>query len=258
VHKGFGDHPVIRGVDLEVHAGEMLAIVGGSGCGKTVLMQTIIAHHRPEAGNVFAADHELESAPLVDVFELSEEELDHLRRHWAVVFQKNALFSGSVFENIGVWLREIGGFEEKEIKSRARIALERVGFEPDDALLAKHRDELSGGMAKRVAVARAVAMDPILMIFDEPTTGLDPALGAQIHELIRELHEQVLPSGVPRTTMIISHDKDLLWRLRPRVVMLDRGAVHMDGSYEEFEASDSPIVRPYFDLMPELNARPAT
>ena len=258
VRKGFGEHQVIRGVDLEVRAGELLAIVGGSGCGKTVLMQTIIGHHEPEAGKVLAADHEIEGSPLVEVAALSEEELDRLRRHWAVVFQKNALFSGSVLENIGVWLREIGGFDEEEIRRRAIVALEQVGFEPDDVLLAKHRDELSGGMAKRVAVARAVAMNPILMIFDEPTTGLDPALGAQIHELILELHRQELPGGATRTTLIISHDKDLLWRLRPRVLMLDRGVVHLDCTYEEFERSDSAIVRPYFALMPELHARPVS
>jgi len=115
--------------------------------------------------------------------------------------------------------------------------------------------EISGGMAKRVAVARALAMDPALIFYDEPTTGLDPQLAAQIQDLICDTHRREQSTDSPRTTIIITHDKDLLYRLRPRVVMLHDGRVFFDGPYKEFEKSDSAVIRPYFQYMPELQRR---
>ena len=109
--------------------------------------------------------------------------MDGIRRHWAVVFQRNALFSGTVLDNVSLWLREIERLEdEDEIHGRVVRALEAVGFRADATLLEKQRDELSGGMQKRVAVARAIAMDPLLLFYDEPTTGLDPSLAEQVHD----------------------------------------------------------------------------
>jgi len=253
--KAFEGNPVLTGVNLEIHCGEMVAIVGGSGCGKTVLLQHLIGHLQPDQGRVMVADHESRGAPLRDLADLDEEQLDRIRVHSAIVFQRNALFSASVYENIALWLREIKRLDEDEILRRARTALDTVGFEGDETILRKQRAELSGGMAKRVAVARALAMEPIVMFYDEPTTGLDPTSGANIHELIVRTHQQKLPGDAAPTTVIITHDKDLLRRLRPRIVMLHEGVVHFDGTFDAFEASDSEIIRPYFELMPVLQRR---
>jgi len=251
LRKAFRSHVVLKGIDLEIPRGNLLAIVGASGCGKTVLLHHIIGHLRPDGGRVFVADHEQEGAPLVDLAQLDEEGLDRIRRHNAVVFQRNALFSATVYENIALWLREIKRMDEDQIRVRAREALDAVGFQGDETVLVKHRSELSGGMAKRVALARALAMRPFTIFFDEPTTGLDPINAAQIHDLIRATHEEEGP--VARTTVIITHDKDLLRRLTPRVVMLHEGRVHFDGAYEDFEESDLPAVRPYLEAMPGLH-----
>jgi len=252
LHKGFRGHAVLTGVDLEIPRGNMLAIVGASGCGKTVLLHHIIGHLKPDKGRVLVADHEQEGAPLVDLATLDEDGLDHVRLHSAIVFQRNALFSATVYENIALWLREIKGMDEDAIHVRAREALDAVGFKGDQSVLSKDRSELSGGMAKRVALARALAMRPHTIFFDEPTTGLDPVNATQIYDLILATHTE--RGEVKRTTVIITHDKDLLRRLEPRIVMLHRGKVHFDGSYAEFMASDSPAIRPYLEAMPSLQS----
>jgi len=251
LRKSFQGLRVLSGVDLEILQGDLVAIVGGSGCGKTVLLQHILGNLRPDTGRILVADHDSTGAPLRDIARLDEEEMDGLKKHWAVVFQKNALFSGSVYDNIALWLREIKRMKDAAILPIARRALESVGLSSGDELLHKHRDELSGGMAKRVALARALAMDPIVMFFDEPTTGLDPATASQIHELIGATHRR--REGT--TTLIITHDKELLRRLEPRVVMLHEGRVYFDGTYGEFARSESPVIRPYFVVMPVLHGR---
>jgi phospholipid/cholesterol/gamma-HCH transport system ATP-binding protein len=252
LYKAFRGHAVLAGIDLEIPRGDLLTIVGASGCGKTVLLHHIIAHLRPDGGRVLVADHEAEGSPLVDLATLDERGLDRIRRHSAVVFQRNALFSATVYENIALWLREIKRMDEDAILARAREALDAVGFKGDSGVLWKDRSELSGGMAKRVALARALAMRPYTIFFDEPTTGLDPINAGQIHDLIRLTHDE--PGEVERTTLIITHDKDLLRRLAPRVVMLHEGRVHFDGPYAEFETSDLPAIRPYLEAMPALHS----
>ncbi|MGE4151901.1 MAG: ABC transporter ATP-binding protein [Phycisphaerales bacterium] len=255
LHKSFNDKPVLTGVSFQLLRGEILAIVGGSGCGKTVLLNHIIGHLKPDSGRILVADHSQQDAPLVDINAIDEDHLDRLRTHWAVVFQRNALFSGSVYDNIALWLREHLQMPEPRIRERARAALDAVGFKGDDSILKKDRDELSGGMAKRVAVARALAMDPVMLFYDEPTAGLDPAHAKQIHKLICDTHAAPRTDDKTQTTLIITHDKDLLRRLSPRILMLHEGRVYFDGSYEHFEESDSPIIRPYFELMAALNLR---
>ena len=254
VHKSFDDHVVLDGIDLQVETGEIVAIVGGSGSGKTVLLRHIVGQLRPDQGRVLVADHDLPGAPLVDLTTLDEAAMDRLRTHWAIVFQRNALFTGSVYENIALWFREVKGMKDEAIRPIARRALNAVGFANDPTILDKDRDELSGGMAKRVAVARALAMDPVLIFYDEPTAGLDPQRSAEIHDLIHEMHHALRESGGKRTSVIITHDKDLLYRLQPRVVMLHKGQVHFDGPFERFRdaAAHSPIIRPYFETMPIL------
>jgi phospholipid/cholesterol/gamma-HCH transport system ATP-binding protein len=255
LHKAFDDVEVLRGVDLEIFRGELVTVVGASGCGKTVLLQHVIAHLKPDRGRVLVSDHDLPGSPLVDLASLDELALDRIRVHTAIVFQRNALFSDTVYENIAVWLREILRLDEEAILERARHALDAVGLGRERGILTRHRDELSGGMAKRVAVARALAMRPMVIFLDEPTTGLDPTSAYQIHDLIEVTHRRPVGGEIEPTTVIITHDKDLLRRLRPRVVMLHDGQVHFDGPFEEFEASRSPIIRPYFELMPVLHDR---
>jgi phospholipid/cholesterol/gamma-HCH transport system ATP-binding protein len=143
---------------------------------------------------------------------------------------------------------------DDQIMPIARRAVEAVGLDADE-VLSRQRGDLSGGMAKRVAVARALAMDPTLMFYDEPTTGLDPHHAVLIQDLIDQTHQSPTGTGGHRTTIIVTHDKDLLRRLRPRIVMLNDGVIFFDGPFNTFESSTSPIIRPYFDLMPGLHRR---
>ncbi|MEQ8663299.1 MAG: ATP-binding cassette domain-containing protein [Gammaproteobacteria bacterium] len=253
LHKAFGDKRVLRGIDLRITAGETIAIVGGSGCGKTVLLNHILGQLRPDRGYVAVVDHADPRAPLCRLDAIGELALERIHHHWGVVFQRNALFSGSVYDNIALWLKETRRLDDATIRPLAQRVLELVDLRSDDAFLATDQHELSGGMAKRLAVARALAMEPVVLFYDEPTTGLDPTTSANMHELIHATHNALLPAGGQRTTVIITHDKDLLTRLRPRTVMLHEGRVFFDGPFAAFAASDSAIVRPYFDLMPLLH-----
>lgn len=253
--KAFGDHVVLREIDLEIARGQIVAIVGASGSGKTVMLDCLIRLLRVTSGRVLAADHSRAGAPLVDITGAGESVLQRVRLHWAVVFQRNALFGGSVYENIALLLREHQNLGEREILERARESLEACSLDVDDVLY-KDRDELSGGMAKRVAIARAIAIDPAVLFYDEPTTGLDPVVGASIQELIWEMHHRPRHNGEQRTTVIVTHDKELLRRLSPRIVMLHHGSVCYDGDYAHFGGGDCPPAREYLREMPVLHGRP--
>lgn len=253
VYKSF-DHPVLRGVNLTVSRGEMVAIVGQSGGGKTVLLKLITGHYPPDKGRILLADHELAGAPLRDLQTRTDEKMDRIRRHWAIVFQRNALLTGSVYNNLALWPREILQKSDEELRPKARKALADVGLEPSE-VIDKDRETLSGGMAKRVAIARALMMDPVLIMYDEPTAGLDPEMSAHIHGLIEATHQRRPALGIPRTSIVVTHDTELLRRLRPRIVMLMDGRVGFDGTFEQFTQSDDPRIRPYLDQMPLLHAR---
>ena len=258
--KEFDGNEVLRGVDLEINRGDFVAIVGSSGCGKTVLLNHILGLFAPDSGRVLVRDHAMPEKPIVDLSTFEDQlEIDRIHTHWGVVFQRNALFSGSVFDNIGLILHEVKNFDDADVKPVARSVLAAVGLPTDDDFLSTEAESLSGGMAKRLAVARALSMDPVVLFYDEPTTGLDPTSANQIHDLILSTHSYPRPDSEPgeagTTTVIITHDKDLLTRLQPRTVMLYDGRVYFDGSYEEFRNSESSIIRPYFDLMPVLHGR---
>jgi phospholipid/cholesterol/gamma-HCH transport system ATP-binding protein len=253
--KSFADNRVLRGVDLTIHLGDTIALVGGSGCGKTVLLNLILGKYRPNAGTIRVVDHDDPRRPLLDLRDIGNFETEEIHRHWGVVFQRNALFSGTVYDNIALWLREIKGFDDDAILPIARRTLAQVGLDSSTEFLRTHSQDLSGGMAKRLAIARALSMDPIVLFYDEPTTGLDPTNSGQMHDLIFATHNAIVHDGLERTTVIVTHDKDLLIRLRPRVAMLHEGVVSFDGPFDAFESSGSEIIRPYFHLMPVLNQR---
>ena len=258
LYKTFDDHHVLRGVDLEIRRSEVVAVVGGSGCGKTVLLNHILGLLSPDAGRVLVADNERPGTPLVDPSLLDDAELDTIHTHWGVVFQNNALFSGTVYDNISLWLEEVKELGDDAINPIARSVLTAVALPTNDDFLNTDTNDLSGGMAKRLAVARALSMEPNVIFYDEPTTGLDPSSALQIQDLILTTHFDRKTGDSERTTVIITHDKDLLGRLQPRTVMLHEGRVSFDGPFREFESSGSPLIRPYFDLMPVLHEKAAT
>jgi phospholipid/cholesterol/gamma-HCH transport system ATP-binding protein len=253
LYKSFGDRRVLDGINLEVHRGEMVAIVGGSGTGKSTLLRQIIGLDQPDRGRILVADHESKDSSLVDLAKLDAAGMERLRRHWAVVFQGNALLSGqTVSDNIALPLREVQRLEESTVRRKVYDAVREVALDPNQ-VLDLMIDQLSGGMVKRVAIARALALDPILLLYDEPTTGLDPAVAEQIQNLIDAVHQQQTVSGFTRTSLLITHDREMLYRLGPRVIMLDRGDIVFEGTYEAFQ--HQPMAQSYFTLMPKLHQR---
>lgn len=256
LRKSFGDQHVLRGIHMQVVRGEIVAIVGASGSGKTVFLDCLLRLLDVSGGRVFAADHGRRGTPLVEITSAREAVLQRIRLHWAVVFQRNALFSGNVYDNIALLLREHHDMREEEIMRRARESLASCSLDPD-TVIRKDRDELSGGMAKRVAIARAIAIDPAVIFYDEPTTGLDPVVSGNIHELIWDMHHRARADGEQRTSVIVTHDKELLRRIRPRVVMLHKGEIVFDDEYDLFGVSPSPPAQEYLREMPVLHGRRA-
>lgn len=219
--------PVLREVDLDVRKGETLAVVGRSGCGKSVLMKHIIGLMGPDEGEVY-----------VDGAPLSRMDLDTLyatRRRFGMLFQSAALFdSMSVGENIGLGLVHHTDMKRSEIDDKVAECLEMVGL---SGLQDRMPAELSGGMKKRVGLARAVAMAPEILLFDEPTTGLDPIMSAIIDELIAEL-----VSRLHVTALVVTHDMRTVNTICHRVAFLHRGVIFAEGTPEEINASDDEVV----------------
>jgi len=250
LYKSFGDKSVLKGINLEIHRGEMVAVLGSSGSGKSTLLRLLTGHFKPDGGRVLIADHEAAGSPLVDLATLDPVGMEQLERHWAVVFQGNGLLGGTVYDNIALPLRAVQYLDEEQIKDKVARVVRAVGLDMDKDAPA-NVDELSGGMAKRVAIARAIAVDPILILYDEPTSGLDPRRAWEIQDVIQAVHVHRDANGTVRTSFIVTHDKDLLHRLRPRTVVLDAGRVLFDGTYRAFQQSDSPIIRPYLETTPD-------
>lgn len=219
-------------LDLRVHRGEILAIVGGSGSGKTTLLREMALLQRPSSGTVrmFGAD-----AAAMD-----EAQTLRARRHIGILFQNGALFGGmSVLENVGMPLREHTRLGRALIDEIACVKLALVGLTPDDGLL--FPSQLSGGMRKRAALARAIAMDPDLLFLDEPTSGLDPLSADAFDELVLDLKAALDP-----TVVLVTHDLDTLWRVADRVVLLGEGRLLADGSMPELARSQDPAVLRFF------------
>jgi len=228
----FGTHAVHTNLDLEVRRGEILAIAGGSGSGKSVLLREMILLQQPSAGTIKIFGD--------DIATLSEDDTHMLRQRWGVMFQKGGLFSAlTVQENVGLPLREHTALDDTMIDDIADWKLSLTGLAPDDG--AKLPSALSGGMVKRAALARALALDPELLFLDEPTSGLDPASARGITELILKTHELY---GL--TIVMVTHDVDLLWRACDRVAVLGEGRVLITAPMAELQQNDNPIVQEYF------------
>ncbi|MEZ5331954.1 MAG: ABC transporter ATP-binding protein [Thermoanaerobaculia bacterium] len=228
VHKSFGSKVVLDGIDLEIREGESLAVIGGSGTGKSVLLKHVIGLLRPDSGRV-----EVDG---VDLAGLSYREIARFRRRFGMAFQEGALFdSMTVAENVAFPLVRERGHTKAEIRDRVAECLEEVGL--TDAA-GKMPSELSGGMRRRVGFARAVAAKPDILLFDEPTTGLDPVTKETIDTLIVELSERL-----GSTTVTISHDMVSVFRIADRIAMLYDGKLIAVAPPAEFRQSTDPRVR---------------
>jgi phospholipid/cholesterol/gamma-HCH transport system ATP-binding protein len=228
----FGSAVVHDGVSLEVGRGEIFALVGGSGCGKSTLLREVLLLQAPVGGSIRVFGRE--------VVGLSDEEALPLRRRFGVVFERGALFSSlTVTENVEMVLQEHTDLSPRLIREMAAIKIALTGLPPDAG--PKYPNELSGGMRKRAALARALALDPELLFLDEPTAGLDPLSATGIDELVRSLRDTL---GL--TIMMVTHDLDLLWRAADRVAVLGQGHIVGVGTMNELAALDDPLVHEYF------------
>lgn len=228
----FGRTWVHDGIDCAVRRGEIFAIVGGSGSGKTTLMRQMLMLQRPTSGSVKLFANEMTTA--------SDNRITELRRRCGVLFQHGALFSGmTVLENVSFPLIEHTDLPHEEIEMLARIRIGMVGLPADAAW--KFPAELSGGMLKRAALARALALDPELLFLDEPTSGLDPVSAAGFDELVLRLRD-----AMQLTIVFVTHDLDSLWRIADRVLFLGRAKVLSCGTVAEVADAEAEEVRQYF------------
>lgn len=228
----FGSKLVHDGLDLSIESGEMVALVGGSGSGKTTLLRHIIGLTRPASGSVKLFGEDLFSGGIANQRQR--------RRRFGVLFQQGALFSAlTVAENIALPLRELKLATDAELDDLVALKLEMVGLRPEDALLMPA--ELSGGMIKRVALARALALEPELLLLDEPTAGLDPERSASFVALIRTLHK-----ALELTVVLVTHDVDTLKALATQVAVLADGRIVSLASVEATQASDHPFIKRFF------------
>lgn len=228
LYKSFGKQQVLRGVNLRIREGEVTTIIGRSGGGKSVLLKHIVGLLKPDRGSIIIKGQ--------DITKLKGRELDLIRGQIGVVFQGSALFdSMTVYENIAFPLREKLRISKDEVDDLVKKALNDVGLEGVES---KYPAELSGGMKKRVALARALVMKPKIILFDEPTTGLDPILVRTIHNLIRNTQRDYGFTG-----LIISHEIPEIFEISDRVALLHEGRIVEVGTPEEMKRSELEIVR---------------
>ena len=232
VRKGFHGKPVLRGVDLAIGAGETTVILGGSGSGKSVCMKHMIGLLRADAGEIRVLGR--------DVTRLSESGWVDVRRDFGMVFQSAALFDSlSVFENVAYPIREHERWEAARVAERVAWCLGAVGLTGVEKLLPA---ELSGGMRKRVGVARAVAMWPKIILYDEPTTGLDPANSRRIGELIQRLQREL-----GATSVVVTHDIELSFGIADRVALLKEGRIAVEGPADELRGAAHPALHEFIE-----------
>jgi len=232
LHKSFSRKAVLRGVDLAIDAGESIVIMGRSGCGKSVLLKHIVGLLEPDQGEV-RIDH-------LDITNVSRRKLFEVRMRFGMVFQGAALFDSlTVGENVGLALREHTDMPDADIHRLCEEKLAMVGLE---GVSDKRPAELSGGMKKRVGFARAIAMDPECVLYDEPTTGLDPIMSDVINTLIVKLKTEL-----NITSMVVTHDLASAYKVGDRIAMLHDGRIIFDGTPEEVRATDHAIVKQFVE-----------
>lgn len=230
VSKSFGSQKVLDGVSLDIERGQSIVIIGQSGCGKSVLLKHIVRLLEPDDGRVVIDNS--------DLAELKNAELATMRRRIGMLFQSAALFDSlNVEENVGLGLKESRRYSSDEIHQRVMDKLAMVGLKE---AASKPPAELSGGMRKRVGLARAIAEEPEILLYDEPTTGLDPITSDMINDMIVELNEQLNV-----TSVAVTHDMRSAYKIADRIVMLYKGRVEVDGSPDEIKNTDNEIVRQF-------------
>lgn len=230
IHKSFGAQKVLDGLDLDIPDGKITAIIGPSGEGKSVLLKHLIGLLQPDSGTV-----EVDGESIID---LRRSDLNRIREKFGMLFQNVALFdSMTVFENVAFPLEEKTTLSKDVIRQKVLAALEDVGLKNIEH---KFPDELSGGMKKRVGLARAVVLNPKIILFDEPTTGLDPIIKRAIHQLIKDTHAKF---GF--TAVVVSHEIPEIFDVAQNVAMLFRGKILQHGTPDDIINSDHPAIRQF-------------
>ena len=242
VHKSFGQKRVLQGFTLDIAEGETVVVIGYSGTGKSVAIKHIVGLLEPDEGEVWVDGREVPKLPRRELYEL--------RSHIGYVYQFAALFdSYSIGENVAMGLRKQGELRPHEIDIRVKEALDLVDL-PDVAN--RFPAELSGGMRKRVGIARAIALRPKYILYDEPTTGLDPVTAATIDELMIRMREKL---GV--TSVVITHDMRSAYQVGTRIAMLYEGQVRQVGTVDEIRQSKDPVVRQFIEGKAHIDAAEA-
>jgi phospholipid/cholesterol/gamma-HCH transport system ATP-binding protein len=230
LHKSFGNNHVLRGVNLEVRNGESMVVIGGSGVGKSVLIKCIIGLVRPDSGSIGVDGQAITS--------LNEKSLNEIRKKFGMLFQAGALFDSlSVWENVGFGLKQHTSLGNEEIKAIAVDKLRLVGLRHVEDLMPS---ELSGGMRKRVSLARAIAMEPEILLYDEPTTGLDPIMADVINDLIVQMRKKL-----EVTSIAITHDMVSAYKIADRIAMLYQGEIIEVGTPQQNRESGNAIVQQF-------------
>jgi len=242
IRKSFGDERVLRGVDLTVREGETLVVIGRSGCGKSVMLKHLVGLIKPDSGEVFVDGEEITGYGEYDLFPV--------RKKFGFLFQSAALLDSlSVKENVGLGLTELSESSPSEIACVVENKLALVGMAGTEDYMPA---DLSGGMKKRVGLARAIAMEPEIVLYDEPTTGLDPIMADSINELIISLkHELHI------TSIVVTHDMISARKVADRVAMLHEGVIIFSGSVADLDATKNPVVRQFVEGRAEGPIRPA-
>jgi phospholipid/cholesterol/gamma-HCH transport system ATP-binding protein len=232
----YGDREILHGISFDVRRGETMVILGGSGSGKSTLLRTLVGLERPSAGEIWLRGK--------NIADISQDEMDEIRKHIGMSFQGSALFgSMTVGENVALPLREHTKLENSTIEIMLRLKLEQVGLAGFEYYMPS---QLSGGMMKRAAVARALAMDPEILFFDEPSAGLDPIIAAGIDQLILEMKK-----AFHMTIIVVTHELASAFLIADRMVLIDKGNVVAIGTGQEMRDSKQPRVRQFLDRVAE-------
>ncbi len=236
LYVSYGEKSVLEDVSFSVAPSEIFVIIGGSGCGKSTLLKAMCGLLKPVSGEIFYRD--------VDITKVEEDELSNIQRSIGIAFQSSGLFNSmTVGENVALPLREYGDMDPRIIDATVRLKLSLVGLDQSKDLLPA---QLSGGMRKRAGLARAIALDPPIVYFDEPSAGLDPIMAAGLDELILDMRELL---GI--TVIIVTHELESIRKVADRVLMLDRGRVIFSGTLDEAEHSEVERTRQFFERRPD-------